>query len=230
MAAPYGTEKTAVITSTVAPVVKAAPVVGPPQWTQTLCGCMEHWPVCCEEFWCAYCHLGYLYDTLETGGRDMDPIVCCGALCIDMFVGGIARCLVIMHLRSRITTRYQIPESGVKVCCLACFCGACAMCQMHRELEGRHEYTGGCCYTAPVPAGALMGAQVQPQEPHHEPVQPQPYQQQPYQPQYMQPAYAPAQQQHGYAPAPQYQQQMHTPPPQGYAPAPQHQQVYQPPL
>jgi Cys-rich protein (TIGR01571 family) len=177
---PYGTEKVVMIST----VAQGAPIVGPPQWTQTLCGCADNCSIFCEEFWCAYCHLGYLYDTIETGGRDMDPLVCCGALCIDYFIGGLARCIVIMHLRDRIIHRYGIQEGGVKTCCISCWCSSCAMCQMHRELEGRHEYTGGCCYTAPVPAGAPMGAMAgSEQKPQTgQPGQPQPYQypQEPY--------------------------------------------------
>jgi Cys-rich protein (TIGR01571 family) len=246
---PYGTEKVVMIST----VAQGAPIVGPPQWTQTLCGCADNCSIFCEEFWCAYCHLGYLYDTIETGGRDMDPLVCCGALCIDYFIGGLARCIVIMHLRDRIIHRYGIQEGGVKTCCISCWCSSCAMCQMHRELEGRHEYTGGCCYTAPVPAGAPMGAMAgSEQKPQTgQPGQPQPYQypQDPYAQQqqqqqqhaqpYPQPAphpYQPSQpyvQQHPYLqPYPQPQQQQQYQPQhvqQGYAPPPPQQQIHQQP-
>jgi len=165
-------------------------IQGPQEWTQTLCGCGENMEICCEEFWCAYCHLGFMYGYLETGLQNMDALACCGTCLVDsLLLGGIARCLVIMHLRDRITARYGIREDGCKNCCVSCCCSCCASCQMHREMDVRRDYTGGCCYKAPMapppmqasyPAQTGYGGQpqyVQQQQPVN---QPGPYQSAPY--------------------------------------------------
>lgn len=163
-------------------------VSGPQEWTQTLCGCNENWEICCDEFWCSYCHIGYVYGYLESGTQKMDPLACCGTCVVDYFLGGIARCLVIMHLRNRIALRYGIPEDGCKTCLLSCCCSSCAMCQMHREMDVRKDYTGGCCYKAPLAPPPMQ--QSYPASGYGQPQSPQYVQPAPYQPQYQNAPYA----------------------------------------
>lgn len=144
---------------------------GPPDWQEKLCGCTEDTDICCEEFWCCYCHLGFMHSYLDTGAKDIH-LIAWGALCIDVFfTGGIARCLYLMHVRNTIVGRYYIEEGGCKTCLLATFCGACASCQMHREMHRRGDFTGGLCYKAHYSqqhGAPRMGEQ---QHAHHKPPQ-----------------------------------------------------------
>lgn len=180
-------------------------VQGPQEWTQTLCGCTENWEICCDEFWCSYCHIGYMYGYLETGTQKMDPLACCGTCVVDYFIGGIARCLVIMHLRGRLTVRYGIPEDGCETCMLSCCCSSCVMCQMHREMDVRKDYIGGCCYKAPIAPPPMQQSYPVGSYPEQQPQQVQPQYAQPqytqpvaYQPQYQNAPYAQQQQQPAY--------------------------------
>ena len=180
----------------------------PPQWTEGLCGCFEDTTICCEEFWCGYCHAGYLSGFLQTNGRQMD-MMCCAALCVDAFCCyGLARCCYVNQIRGRVVMRYHIvDEGGCMTCLLSFFCTACAMCQMHREMHKRGDYTGGVCYTAPPqqqPMGVHAAMQQQQQQQsnpyaNNNAVVGQPVQQQQG---YGQPQY----QQQGYGQQPQYGQ------------------------
>jgi Cys-rich protein (TIGR01571 family) len=121
------------------------------QWTQSLWKCADNNDICCEECWCPYCHAGHVYQFTKDGTRSLHPGACCGALIADTFgMCGSARCIVITVIRRRLKARYDIDESCCKSCLLSFVCSWCAMCQMHREMHERGDYSGGVGYAPPM--------------------------------------------------------------------------------
>jgi Cys-rich protein (TIGR01571 family) len=134
-----------------------APHEPPVPWTQSLCGCNQQSFICAEEVWCCYCHLGFVYDYLTTGRRGMSKKFCLLPALADPFCCGTARCTAIYQLRSLVKHRYNIDESARSTCAKSFCCSWCAMCQMHRELHSRQEYTGGIYYMGPSVYCVPMG-------------------------------------------------------------------------
>lgn len=133
--------------------VVAAPMMPMMQmgFSQPLLNCNDDGAICLEELFCSYCHAGFLYQWMEDRTQQMSPLACCGTLCIDaIFLAGIARCVLVSHIRQRLANLYQIHENGCDNVMTSFCCSYCAMCQMHREMVMRQCFTGGICYKPPV--------------------------------------------------------------------------------
>jgi Cys-rich protein (TIGR01571 family) len=132
---------------------------GSTKWSRSLFGCAENKEICCEELCCPYCHLGFMYEYVETGGRQMNPMACCGALCADVYflACGVARCALIGGIRLRLLKRYDIEETSTRTCCVSCCCSCCAMCQMHSEMHRRWDTPGGFLVNSAPQLNAPMG-------------------------------------------------------------------------
>ncbi|CAJ1060996.1 placenta-specific gene 8 protein-like%2C partial [Xyrichtys novacula] len=107
-------------------------------WDSGLLDCFEEASTCCYGFWCLPCLACTVSGRLGEN-RCLPLCDMCGfgalSLCgIPMFVppAGLA-------VRAALRNRYGIKGSLCKDIFVACCCGTCNWCQMHRELKHRKK-------------------------------------------------------------------------------------------
>ncbi|KAF7659287.1 hypothetical protein LDENG_00000420 [Lucifuga dentata] len=113
---------------TTQPTVLRAPLnLKTEMWNSGLFNCCDDMATCCFGFWCPCC----LVCQVST---DFGECLCMPL--VDIVSGGIVPAFG-MALRSSMRERYHIQGSMFDDCCIVTFCGACAWCQMAREIKLR---------------------------------------------------------------------------------------------
>uniref|UniRef100_A0A3Q3EJT5 Plac8 onzin related protein 6 n=1 Tax=Labrus bergylta TaxID=56723 RepID=A0A3Q3EJT5_9LABR len=108
------------------------------EWETGLCDCFEEVSTCCYGFWCFPCL------ACTVSGRFGENY--CLPLCDICSPAIFAACAIPLFappaglsMRVAMRNRYGIKGSICKDIAVACFCGYCSWCQMHRELKHRKK-------------------------------------------------------------------------------------------
>ena len=133
------------------------------EWLTGLCDCLKDTDSCVDTTFCPYCQLGYQYHRTRRDYVDMDAVMCLGACCGDMLVGGLGCSIATAVLRHKIVQRYRIDEGVGFLLLKGLCCAPFSACQVHREMKLRGEAPGGVCIATsrrpqPPPAMPAMGA------------------------------------------------------------------------
>lgn len=115
-------------------------------WSTGLFDIGDDWDIFVEGLACFSCEEGRLYNSIVNDKQNsVHCPICCGSfLCSMMCCCGVP--IVAMINRRRMIVKYNIQGEGRCTSCMfACCCPRCSACQMHRELQQRSVYPGGCC-------------------------------------------------------------------------------------
>ena len=133
------------------------------KWGYGLCGCLQDVGICCDVFWCGTCVLARQCDSVVEDRQDSFPAaVCCGLFLCQAFVGGLATCAFTWMMRDKTRDKYSVNGSAFGDCCASCFCTACVVCQMQREILRRGHNPGHCCCSPSNPPEPIQREPAQP--------------------------------------------------------------------
>ncbi|XP_046855592.1 cornifelin homolog A-like [Xenia sp. Carnegie-2017] len=90
-------------------------IQGERDWSTGLCSCCDDCGICCFAYCCPAIHSCVVASLAKE---------CC---CVGMYCP--------FALRTKIRLRHNIKGSICEDFCVLAWCGSCAMCQMHRELN-----------------------------------------------------------------------------------------------
>ncbi|CAJ1060997.1 placenta-specific gene 8 protein-like%2C partial [Xyrichtys novacula] len=107
-------------------------------WDSGLCDCFEEASTCCYGFWCCPC----LACTVSGRLGENRCLPLCD-ICSPAILAVCGHPLFIppagLSVRAALRNRYGIKGSLCRDIAVACFCGWCNWCQMHRELKHRKK-------------------------------------------------------------------------------------------
>ncbi|AEE76101.1 Protein PLANT CADMIUM RESISTANCE 7 [Arabidopsis thaliana] len=104
------------------------------QWTSGLFSCMEDSETACLTCFCPCVTFGRIADISDEGRTGCGRCgVFYGLICC---VVGLP-CLFSCTYRTKIRSKFGLPESPTSDCVTHFFCECCALCQEHRELKTR---------------------------------------------------------------------------------------------
>uniref|UniRef100_A0A3P8SNV9 Plac8 onzin related protein 6 n=1 Tax=Amphiprion percula TaxID=161767 RepID=A0A3P8SNV9_AMPPE len=127
-------------------------------WNSGLCDCFEDASTCCYGFWCFPCFACSVSGRF--GENSCLPLcdICSPAILtfcgIPLFAPPAG-----LSVRAAMRNKYGIKGSLCKDIAIACFCGCCSWCQMHRELKERNKTPTVITAPSPVrvqPAPVMM--------------------------------------------------------------------------
>ncbi|KAM7012641.1 cornifelin homolog A-like isoform 1-T2 [Tautogolabrus adspersus] len=108
------------------------------EWETGLFGCSEEIGTCCYGFWCCPC---LACTVSEKFGEN--PCLPLYDFCISSTLAALGLPLFAppagLSLRAAMRNRYGIKGSLCEDIAIACCCGSCSWCQMHRELKHRKK-------------------------------------------------------------------------------------------
>uniref|UniRef100_A0A3Q1J5I1 Uncharacterized protein n=1 Tax=Anabas testudineus TaxID=64144 RepID=A0A3Q1J5I1_ANATE len=100
-------------------------------WSSDTFDCWDDKEICCFGFWCCPC----LACTVSSAFGE-----CLCLPLLNILSGGFP--VTTVAIRSSMREKYQIPGSILEDWVLVCFCNACVLCQLARELKLReHQFS-----------------------------------------------------------------------------------------
>ena len=150
----------------------AGPALQMNQYQTGLCDCFQDGKICLDGWCCIWCQAGYQANKFEKGiGGEMDVLVCCGTLCLDLFCcrGMAIACYTGLVGRPAVNRRFGIPEGTAAACLKGFCCDQCSTCQQQREMKMRNFAAGGVCDDT-VHQGPPLGAPTYPAIPMAPPI------------------------------------------------------------
>ncbi|CAH2053384.1 unnamed protein product, partial [Thlaspi arvense] len=104
------------------------------QWSSGLCSCMEDGKTACLTCFCPCVTFGRIADIADEGRSGCAKCgICYGLICFLV----ASPCLFSCTYRTKIRSKFGLPESPASDCLTHCFCEFCALCQEYRELKNR---------------------------------------------------------------------------------------------
>ncbi|KAK8945829.1 Cell number regulator 10 [Platanthera guangdongensis] len=104
------------------------------QWSTGLCDCGEDVGNCCLTCWCPCITFGRIAEITDRGSTSCGTS---GALYALIAAVTGCQCLYSCAYRSKLRAIYGLQESPCNDFLVHCCCESCALCQAHRELQGR---------------------------------------------------------------------------------------------
>ncbi|KAJ1292848.1 hypothetical protein BS78_01G021600 [Paspalum vaginatum] len=115
-----------------------APVAGFPvtagQWSSGLFDCFDDCDLCCMTFWCPCVTFGRMAEIVDGGAPSC---VTSGALYTVIMLALECQWIYSCTYRSKMRTKFNLPETPCGDCGVHFFCEPCALTQHYRELTAR---------------------------------------------------------------------------------------------